>query len=345
VPTFTAFAVTSLLEEHFPDLVDTAFTSKMEHTLDEIATGEAKWLPYLEKFYKGEKGLETQVKVREKEIDSTEAKTVQLKNLEAKVRIGKYGPFIEVENGEDVITASIPLDLTPADLNPEQIESILRQKIEGPDKVGIYPDTGEPIYLKTGPYGDYIQLGDKTDENPKPKQVSLPKGMNKENVDLDIALGLLSLPRALGVHPETGGKIKASLGRFGPYVVHEYKDEGEKKQKKDYRSLKAEDNVLTVSYDRAMELLAQPKRSRGGSSKKPLRELGSHPEDNEPINVYKGPYGNYIKHGKINVGIPEGETVESISLEQAVGLLAEKAATKKTRSKSTKRKSTKKKTS
>jgi DNA topoisomerase-1 len=345
VPTFTAFAVTSLLEEHFPDLVDTAFTSKMEQTLDEIATGEAKWLPYLEKFYKGEEGLETQVKVREKEIDSSTAKTVQLQNLEAKVKIGKYGPFIEVEKGEEVITASIPLDLTPADLNPEQIESILKQKIEGPDKVGIHPDTGNPIYLKTGPYGDYIQLGDKTDENPKPKLVSLPKGMKKEDMTLDVALGLLSLPRTLGTHPETGGKIKASLGRFGPYVVHEYKDEEEKKVKKDYRSLKAEDDVLTVTCDRALELLSQPKRARGSTSKKPLRELGSHPEDNEPVNVYKGPYGYYVKHGKVNVGIPEGETEESITLEKAVALLAQKASSKKTKSTSTKKSSTKKTTS
>jgi DNA topoisomerase-1 len=158
-----------------------------------------------------------------------------------------------------------------------------------------------------------------------------------------MAVGLLSLPRLLGVHPETGGKIKASLGRFGPYVVHEYKDEEEKKQKKDYRSLKVDDDILTVSFERAMELLAQPKRSRsGGGSKKPLRELGAHPEDNEPVNVYKGPYGNYVKHGKVNAGLPEGETVESITLETAVKLLAEKAGAKKTKSKSTRKKSTKK---
>ncbi|MBE9167427.1 type I DNA topoisomerase [Pleurocapsales cyanobacterium LEGE 06147] len=342
VPTFTAFAVTSLLEKYFPDLVDFGFTSKMEQTLDEIATGEAKWLPYLKHFYKGEEGLETQVKVKENEIDSTVAKTVQLENLDAKIRIGKYGPYIEVENGDDAIKASLPIDLTPADLSPEQVQILLRQKIEGPDKVGLHPETGEPIFVKTGPYGPYVQLGEKTDENPKPKQTSLPKGVAPEDVTLEMAVGLLSLPRLLGTHPETGGKIKASLGRFGPYVVHEYKDEGEKKQKKDYRSLKAEDDVLTVTLDRALELLAQPKRSRGGTSKKPLQELGSHPEDNEPVNIYKGPYGNYIKHGKVNVGIPEGETVESLTLEKAVKLLAEKAASKTTKRKSARKKTTKK---
>lgn len=350
VPTFTAFAVTSLLEQHFPDLVDSSFTSKMEQTLDEIATGEAQWIPYLKKFYSGQEGLETQVQAGEKEIDPAAAKSIQLENLDATVRIGKYGPYIEVTNGDEVVKTSIPLDLTPADLSPEQIESLIRQKIEGPDKVGLYPETGEPIFLLTGPYGPYVQLGEKTEENPKPKQVSLPKGVTADDVNVEMAVGLLSLPRMLGVHPETGGNIKASLGRFGPYVVHEYKDEVEKKAKKDYRSLKAEDDVLTVSFERAMELLAQPKRSRsGGSTKKPLKELGAHPEDKEPVNVYKGPYGDYIKHGKVNVGLPEGETVESITLDTAVKLLADKAGTKKTKTKSktkttTKSTTTKKKT-
>ena len=339
VPSFTAFAVTSLLEEHFPDLVNTGFTSQMEQTLDEIARGAAHWLPYLKDFFKGEKGLETQVKVREAEIDTIAAKTLRLDNLDAKIRIGRYGPFIEVDSDneeEESLKVAIPVNLTPADLDPKQIQSLVKQKLEGPDKVGLHPETGEPIYLKKGPYGDYVQLGDKTDDNPKPKQKSLPKGVKSEDVTLEIAVGLLSLPRLLGLHPGTEGKIKADLGRFGPYVVHEFKEEGEKKLQRDYRSLKAEDDILTVNLDRALELLAQPKRTRGKSSKKPLRELGSHPEDKEPVNIYKGPYGDYIKHGKVNVGLPEGETVEGITLEAALALLAEKAATKKTTKKSTK---------
>ncbi len=339
VPSFTAFAVTSLLEEHFPDLVNTGFTSQMEQTLDEIARGAAHWIPYLKDFFKGEKGLETQVKVREAEIDTIAAKTLRLDNLDAKIRIGRYGPFIEVDSDneeEESLKVAIPVNLTPADLDPKQIQSLVKQKLEGPDKVGLHPETGEPIYLKKGPYGDYVQLGDKTDDNPKPKQKSLPKGVKSEDVTLEIAVGLLSLPRLLGLHPGTEGKIKADLGRFGPYVVHEFKEEGEKKLQRDYRSLKAEDDILTVNLERALELLAQPKRTRGKSSKKPLRELGSHPEDNEPVNIYKGPYGDYIKHGKVNVGLPEGETVEGITLEAALALLAEKAATKKTTKKSTK---------
>ena len=334
IPTFTAFAVTDLLEKHFPDVVDPSFTSKMEQTLDDIATGEAKWLPYLQQFYLGEKGLETLVKERESQIDATKARTVELENLDAKVRIGKYGPYIEVQNGDGVITASIPKDLTPADLDPKQVEVLLRQKITGPDQVGRHPETGEPIYVKIGTYGPYVQLGDKTDENPKPKQASLLKGVTPETVTLEMAVGLLALPRTLGVHPVTGGKIQASLGRFGPYVVHDQGKEG-----KDYRSLKAADNVLTISLERALELLSEPKKGRSSTnskSKAALRELGTHPDDGETINIYDGPYGPYIKHGKTNVSIPEGQTVENVTLAEALNLLSAKASTAKSTRKTTK---------
>ncbi|MBD2166085.1 type I DNA topoisomerase [Calothrix membranacea FACHB-236] len=334
IPTFTAFAVTDLLEKHFPDVVDPSFTSKMEQTLDDIATGEAKWLPYLKEFYLGDKGLETLVKERENQIDATKARTVELENLAAKVRIGKYGPYIEVENGEGVVTASIPKDLTPADLDPKQVEVLLRQKTSGPDQLGRHPETGEPIYVKIGAYGPYVQLGDKTDENPKPKQASLPKGVTPENVTFDMAVGLLALPRTLGVHPETGGKIQASLGRFGPYIVHDQGKEG-----KDYRSLKAADNVLTVSLERALELLSEPKKGRSSSSSKSkaaLRELGTHPDDDTPVNIYDGPYGPYIKNGKTNVSLPEGQSVEDMTLEKALELLASKASSGKSTRKSSK---------
>jgi DNA topoisomerase-1 len=333
VPTFTAFAVTGLLEKYFPDLVDSSFTSQMEQTLDEISTGEADWLPYLREFYLGEKGLEAQVKEQESQIDPNEARTVELENLVAKVRIGKFGPYIEVDNGNGVVTASLPKDLTPAELDPEQVEVLLRQKTEGPDKLGRHPETGEPIYVLIGPYGPYVRLGDVSEDNKKPKQASLPKGVTIENVTLDMAVGLLSLPRTLGVHPATGGKVQAGLGRFGPYIVHDQGKEG-----KEYRSLKASDNVLTIDLNRALELLAEPKKGRsgGGKSKKPLRELGTHPKDNEPVNIYEGPYGPYVKHGKTNASIPEGESVENITLETALEVLAAKASTKKSSSKSSK---------
>lgn len=333
IPTFTAFAVTNLLENYFPDIVDPGFTSKMEQTLDDIATGEVNWLPYLRQFYLGDKGLETLVKEQENQIDASLARTILLENLGAKVRIGKYGPYIEMENDGTVVTASIPKDLTPSDLDPKQVEVLLRQKTAGPDQVGRHPETGEPIYLKIGAYGPYVQLGDKTEENPKPKQASLPKGVTPENVSLDMAVGLLALPRTLGVHPVTGHKVKASLGRFGPYVVHDQGKEG-----KDYRSLKPGDDVLTVSLERALELLSEPKKGRGasrGNSKSALRELGMHPEEGTPVNIYDGPYGPYIKHGKVNVGIPEGHSVEDITLSTALELLAVKASTKKSTRKTT----------
>jgi DNA topoisomerase I len=327
VPTFTAFAVTALLERHFPDLVDTGFTARMEQTLDEISTGEVKWLPYLRQFYSGDQGLEAQVKLQDDQIDPTEARKVDLEGLDAKVRIGRYGAYLEIDGGEEgVIKANIPQDLTPSDLDPEQVQTLLRQKIEGPDKVGLHPETGEPIYLLMGQYGPYVQLGEKTDDNPKPKRASIPKGVNPQDVNLETAVGLLRLPRLLGNHPETGAKIQANLGRFGPYVVHDQGKEG-----KDYRSLKKEDDVLTVTLDRALELLAEPKagRGRGKGTAKPLRELGPHPEDGEPVNIYDGPYGPYLKHGKVNASLPEGQTVELIQMDLAVQALAEKAGSKK----------------
>ncbi len=344
-PTFTAFAVTNLLEQNFPDLVDTSFTAKMERTLDDIANGAAQWLPYLQNFYLGEKGLDNQVKERINEIDPIVARTVELEDLDARVRIGKFGPYVEVDNGNGVFTASIPQDLTPAELNIEQVHVLIQQKMEGPEKLGLHPETGEPIYILNGNYGPYLQLGDVTeDKKKKPKRVSLPKGVKKEDVHLEMAVGLLALPRLLGPHPETGKPIKTAIGRFGPYVVHDQGKEG-----KDYRSLKGEDNVLTISLDRALELLAQPKKTRGGSrskTKKPLRELGVHPKDGEPVNIYQGPYGIYVNHGKVNASLPEGKSMEELTLETALELIAAKASSGKSGRKSSKSTtSTKKKTS
>jgi DNA topoisomerase I len=334
VPSFTAFAVTALLETHFQDLVDPSFTARMEQTLDDISTGTTQWLPYLEKFYLGEKGLETQVKQGFDNIDATLARTIALDNLDVKVRIGKFGAFIETESGN----ASIPKDLTPADLAPETIEMLLKQKSSTPDTLGNHPETGEPIYPKLGPFGPYVQLGDKVeDSKKKPKQSSLPKGMKLEDVTLEIAIELLKLPRSLGVHPETGGKLQTNLGRFGPYILYDRGKEG-----KEYRSLKAPDDVLTVSLERAVAILAEPKAVRGARGKKePLRVIGNHPDDNQPIEIYEGPYGKYIKHDKTNAGVPEGETVEGISLETALSLLAAKGGTTK---KTTKKAATTKKT-
>ena len=337
IPTFTAFAVTTLLETHFPDLVDTGFTSRMEQTLDEIATGEAKWLPYLQKFYTGETGLATQVKEQESQIDAKVARTVVLENISAKVCIGKFGAYLESESEEGLVKASIPQDLTPADLDPEQVEFLLKQKMEGPEKLGLHPETGEPIYVLIGSYGPYVQLGDVSETNKKPKRASLPKGTDKDSVTVDMAVSLLTLPRLLGTHPETGAKVQANLGMYGPYVVH---DQG--KVGKDYRSIKPPDDVLTIELDRALELLSQPKAARGRSkSATPLKELGAHPESGESINVYDGRYGPYVKHGDINASLSKDESVENFTLQKALDLLAAKEAAGGGKSSSKSKKSTK----
>ncbi len=353
IPTFTAFAVTHLLEEHFAELVDPRFTSKMERTLDEISTGEAQWLPYLQRFYLGEKGLQNQVKVGEELIEPNVARAVKLENLqeEVQIKIGRFGAYIEADHEGEMVKASIPTDLTPADLHPEQIEEILRQKAKGPEELGVHPETGQTIYIKIGTYGPYLQLGeeseedkenkkDKKDKKKKPKRASLPKQLKLEDLTLEQAVSLLSLPRLLGSHPATEAPVKAALGPYGPYVVHDQGKEG-----KDYRSLKAEDDVLTISLERALELLAAPKRGV-------VRELGRHPEDKKPVSINKNRFGLYLKHGRLSAPFPKEETEESMTLELAVSLLAQKAAKagskatkKKTASKSSKSSSSKKKTS
>ena len=321
VPTFTAFAVIGLLEHHFPKLVDLKFTAKMEEQLDEIAEGQAEWLPYLTHFYLGKDGLQKQVETREKKIDPALARTVEVGGLaDATIRIGRFGPYVEVDRGGEVLRASLPRDSAPADLTMETVEEILRQKREGPDVLGIHPDTGEPIMVLTGQYGPYVQLGPVNDDNPKPRRSSLPKGMKPEDVTLDTAVGLLSLPRLLGSHAETGAKILAGQGRFGPYIVLDKGKDG-----KDYRSLKGEDHVLTVTLKRALELLAQPKVGRGRrAAPAPLKELGPHPADKAPVALFDGQYGPYVKHGNVSASIPKGSDPAKVTLSEAVELLAAK---------------------
>ena len=338
-PSFTAFAVTALLEEHFPDLVDTSFTARMENTLDEISHGTVQWLPYLNTFFKGEAGLETQVAQREGDIDPGASRTVQLEGLPCVVRIGRFGAYLETkrvsdDGEEELLKATLPQEITPADLDAEKADLILRQKAEGPESLGEDPETGDQVYLLFGQYGPYVQLGQVSDDNPKPKRASLPKGSKPEDLTLADALGLLRLPRLLGEHPD-GGNVQAGLGRFGPYVVH-----NKAKSEKDYRSLKADDDVLTVGLDRAIELLATPKKGRGGRTA--LKDLGAPEGSDEAIQLFDGPYGLYVKQGKVNASLPEGTTAETITLEQAVELLAAKAATgKSSKAKGSKAKSSK----
>ncbi len=316
IPTFTALAVNKLLEGHFPKLVDYQFTAQMEQSLDDISNGQVEYVPYLANFYLGDDGLENQVKSREEGIDPRSACTLEIDGLTSSVRVGKFGPYLEKKEGDATFTASLPDDISPADLNDEMATKLLETKKQGPQALGMHPEEGVPVLVLIGPFGPYVQLGEVTDENPKPKRVSIPRGTPVDSVDLAMALNLLTLPRTLGEHPVNGKPVLAGIGRFGPYVQNE----------KTYKSLQKTDDVLTVGLDRALELLSQARVKTGPT---PIRELGKHPEDEEPVNVYDGRYGQYVKHGDVNATIPKEKTAETITLEEAIALLKEREASGK----------------
>jgi DNA topoisomerase I len=314
IPTYTAFAVTELLEEHFPHVVDSAFTSRLEDKLDEIASGKYDPVKYLDEYYKGDEGLKAQVDEQEDKIDPQKAKVLNLpiEDLNGmQVHVGKFGPYVKTESNGEEITTSLPVDLDPGELNAKMIRELLVAEKEGPKSLGTHPENGEPIFVLSGRFGPYVQLGEVTEENKKPKRVSLLKGMKPEDVDLDTALSLLSLPRELGNHPETGKVIKAGVGRYGPFVVHDGT----------FKSLKKDDNVLTVDLNRAVELLKEKSKSRASSA---IADLGNHPETDQPIKVMDGRYGPYIKYGKKNISLPKGTDPEKFSMGDAVRLIDEK---------------------
>ncbi len=325
VPTFMAFAVTQLLEKHFQKLVDLHFTAEMEQKLDDIAAGLADWLEYLRTFYLGEQGLESQVRRKEAEIDPQEASRIDLGDLPAEVRIGQFGPFLAKNENGHRITVGLPEHLPPAELDAHTVLELLRQKESGPRLLGQDPESGLPVYVKRGPYGPYVQLGEDPEKGknsrkaPKPKRVSLLPDMDQDTVDLETALQLLRLPRTLGTHPETGKPVQAGVGRYGPYVAHDGR----------YVSLRPPDHVLTVDLERALELLATASSRGRGSTV--LRELGPHPEDGEPVQILEGRYGPYVKHRRTNASLPKDVDPESVTLEQALELLAARKSRKRNR--------------
>jgi len=317
VPTFIAFAVTALLEDHFEDLVDLGFTSEMEKKLDQIAEGEVDWTEFLDEFYRGENGFEKRLESRKTEIDPRMASTLHdFADLGGELRIGRFGPFLETVGDGDPLRVSIPEDITPADLTVEKAAELLADREKADRPIGTDPDTGSPVYVKTGRFGPFVQLGEQTEDGERPKRASLAKGMSTADVNLEIALRLLSLPRDLGVHPESGEPVRAGIGRYGPYVVHDG----------DFRSLDKSDDVYSVDLERALELLARPKGGRRRSQPKPLRDLGTHPGDGEPVQLLDGRYGPYVKHGKLNASLPKGMSPGDITLDQALELLAARAA-------------------
>lgn len=314
VPTFTAFAVTALLENHFPDLVDSQFTSDLEDKLDEVANGKRDPVKYLDDYYKGENGLKATVDRNEDKIDSQKAKLLDLPlaGLEGiQVAVGRFGPYAKMtQNGEEIST-SLPMDMYPSDITVAKLEQLIKLSQEEDKPLGVHPEEGLPVFLLSGRYGPYVQLGEITEENKKPKRVSLLKGMTPETVDFETALSLLTLPRNLGEHPEDGKVVKAGVGRFGPYVVHDGK----------FKSIPKDDDVLTVELDRAVELLAMKAAPRKSSE---LNDLGKHPKTEQAIRIMDGRYGPYIKYGKKNIGLPKGVEPDKFTLEEALKLIEEK---------------------
>jgi DNA topoisomerase I len=317
IPTFTAFATTQLLEENFEQLVDTGFTAEMESILDDIASGDKEPTVYLHRFFRGEFGIEPRVAAGLDKIDARKVSTItHPKWGDFVVRVGKFGPYVEGQVNGQRQTASLPETQAPADADERTLRDLLQTSNRPDEVLGIHPEQDQPVLLRVGPYGPYVQLGD-DEQVGKPRRMSLPKGVEPKDVDLGTALQLLALPRTLGDHPD-GGAVKASIGRFGPYIQHG----------STFASLKAEDDVFTVGLDRGLELLAQKQRKN-----EPLRVLGEHPETKQPIEVYAGRYGPYVKHQKTNATIPKDVEPEDVTLQQALDLIAAKPAKKGARKK------------
>jgi DNA topoisomerase-1 len=323
VPSFTAFAVTRLLRNHFSDYVDIGFTAEMEEILDKISNGEKDWLVFLAEFYRGDKkhrGLEHLVEDKGQAI---EYPVIELgkdpeSGLPVRVRIGRYGPFLQLGSQNDGgPRASLPEDLAPADLSLEKAMALLKAKAQGPKSLGVDPTTGQHVYVMHGRFGAYAQLGETPeDRDDKPRRASLGRDYTEDTITLDVALKLLSLPRELG-KGDDGEPILANLGRFGPYVKHG----------SEFRSLEDSDDVYAVGFERAKELLAQPKKSmrRTRQAPKELKALGKHPESGADMKILDGRYGPYVTDGTTNASVPKGTQVEAVTMASAVELLNARA--------------------
>ena len=360
VPTWLAFAVTRLLEEHFGGLVDYDFTAAMEADLDQIASGEQDRKEWLARFYFGDvkngpdgadgspvageprsgppdtmHGLKPLVDDLG-DIDARDINSVPL-GEGIVLRVGRYGPYLEVP-GEDGETkrASVPDDVAPDELTVAKARELLETQGDGDRELGADPDTGRQIVVRNGRFGPYVTevLPEDAPKSAKPRTGSLFKSMDVQSIGLDDALKLLSLPRLVGVDPETNEEITAQNGRYGPYL----------KRGTDSRSLEAEDQIFTVTMDEAQVIYAQPKQRGRRAAAPPLRELGPDPVTNAPIVIKDGRFGAYVTDGESNATLRKGDEVESVTLERAAELLAEKRAAgpaKKGAKKTTAKKTTK----
>lgn len=317
VPSWTAFAVVGLLEEHFGHLVDYEFTARMEEDLDDIARGQRESVPWLRRFYfgNGEVGLRTMVEERVPDIDARSVNTIPLgrdgEDREIVVRVGRFGPYLS--RGQD--TAPVPPGLAPDELTPEVASALLERAPEEGRHLGDDPGSGLPVTVREGRYGPYVQLGEpEPGSKAKPKRASLFKTMRPDAVTLEEALALLSLPRVVGVD-EDGVEITASPGRFGPYL----------KKGEETRSLSSEDQLLSVSLEEARALFAQPKRGRGRAAPEPMAELGAHPVSGAAVRLLAGRWGPYVTDGTTNASLPKGSDPAALTLEEAVRLLDARA--------------------
>lgn len=319
VPSWTAFAVIRLLEEHLGSFVDYDFTAQMEDYLDAISRNEHGFIEYLKNFYFApEKGLKPLLETKVKEIDPRETSRFRLTSPETlqadevAVRVGRYGPF--VEHGER--KASLPNEMAPDEITLEKAMELLEGAAKSEEPLGHEPETGKPIYIKNGRFGPYIQLGDNDDE--EKRNASIIKTINPAEVTLDIALKLLSLPRTLGAHPESEEPVIARDGRFGPYV----------QCGSETRSL-AGVSPLEVTFEQALELLAQPKtnaRGRAAAKREPIKTFENSPVTGNPIQLLDGRYGPYVSDGETNASLPKESDPAELTFTQAVDLLAARAA-------------------
>jgi DNA topoisomerase-1 len=312
IPTFVAFGVVGLLEKHFPQLVDYSFTASMEDDLDLIATGEKESVPWLTAFYFGDDGLHDRVATRLDEIDPRAVGSIPIgtdeSGTDVVARIGRYGPYVEI--GEE--RASIPDDLPPDQLTVEKAIELVQHQNAGDKILGTDPESGLTVYGKTGRFGPYVQLGEvEEDSKERPKRASLFRTMSLDELSLDTALSLLSLPRTVGADPE-GVEILALNGRYGPYI----------QRGSDRRSLESEDQLFTLTVDEALKLLAEPPRRRGQRAAAPLKELGTDPVSGKPVTVRSGRYGPYVTDGEVNASLRQGDKPETITIERAAELLA-----------------------
>jgi DNA topoisomerase-1 len=316
VPTFVAFAVVNLLEQHFEQLVDFDFTARMEDDLDEIAAGREERVVWLQRFYfgsGGDPGLHHLVTDHLDEIDARAVNSIAIPGSDAVVRVGRYGPYLE--RGDQ--RSSLPADIAPDELTAAKAEELLAQ----PDgrSLGADPDTGREIVVRSGRYGPYVTEVLPEGAEERPRTASLFASMSPDTVTLEDALRLLSLPRVVGT--VDGEEVTAQNGRYGPYV----------KKGSESRSLESEEQLFTVTLDDALTLLAQPPRRRGrrGASRSPLRELGEDPETGRQIVLRDGRFGPYVTDGETNASLRRGDTVDGLTMERAAELLAEKRAKSK----------------